>query len=202
MEGAEEPHPSLRREWYRKNRTGQDVFGEFMLAAARNKDAPHLDTLGDPASDVSGLRWELQQQITVKEILNAIESLGIRAKRPSFDSIYGDPPNDKYFLNKGQSERIYRELLDNAEGVLSVATTIGAVDSLKAQYVARVAKFGGELPPWQKTKIGIQGDREWAAENGVGRQEIKTWRDEIGSAKRGAPRKSPEKNKSPGELSK
>ena len=63
-------------------------------------------------------------------------------------------------------------------------------------YELRLAEFqkDGRIPPLQTSrKTGVQGDREWAAENGVRRQQIERWRQEILGEKaprRGRPRNS------------
>ncbi len=52
----------------------------------------------------------------------------------------------------------------------------------RATYEKRIADFRklyGRDPPIQSTKSGLQGDREWAAANGISRPEIAKWRLEL-----------------------
>jgi hypothetical protein len=70
----------------------------------------------------------------------------------------------------------------------------------RAAYVRRVAKFqkdhSGRNPPVQKTKDGSEGDREWAANEGISRGEITRLRRELLKTKRGRPSKNPAENSS------
>jgi hypothetical protein len=65
----------------------------------------------------------------------------------------------------------------------------------RSAYETRVAEFQkahGRNPPLQTTKMGVQGDREWAAKNGVSRADIEKWRQEllVEPTRRGRPRNS------------
>jgi hypothetical protein len=64
-----------------------------------------------------------------------------------------------------------------------------------SSYEKRVAEFRERCrrdPPIQTAKNGLQGDREWAAANGVSRSDIGKWRGELlGRRPRGRPRNSP-----------
>jgi hypothetical protein len=62
--------------------------------------------------------------------------------------------------------------------------------SIHPKYLERVKSFSeqGKLPPLQKTKGGVQGDREWAVEHSVSRSDVESWRKELNlSAKVGRP---------------
>jgi hypothetical protein len=62
-----------------------------------------------------------------------------------------------------------------------------------AAYENRIAEFRkkhGRDPPIQTTKTGLQGDREWAKDNGISRDDITKWRrDCLGTKTGGAPKK-------------
>ena len=61
----------------------------------------------------------------------------------------------------------------------------------RAAYERRLADFHkdhpDQNPPLQKTKDGLDGDREWAAHNGISRDEIRRFRKELLKTKRGRP---------------
>jgi hypothetical protein len=57
--------------------------------------------------------------------------------------------------------------------------------------VEEIRKLYGRDPPLENTKSGIQGDREWAAANGISRPDIEMWRRELlWPQRRGRPRNS------------
>jgi len=70
-----------------------------------------------------------------------------------------------------------------------IASDTRRVSASKRDYKRRVAKHekAGRIPPIQTTKGGVQGDREWAHENGVSRANITDWRREFVKARSGRP---------------
>jgi hypothetical protein len=70
----------------------------------------------------------------------------------------------------------------------------------RAAYERRLAEFRkdhpDQNPPLQKTKDGLNGDREWAAHNGISRDEIRRFRKELLKTKRGRPPQNSAENSS------
>jgi hypothetical protein len=69
----------------------------------------------------------------------------------------------------------------------------GESDPARRKYDERVAehqRLHGGAPPLETTKSGVQGDREWAVQNGVSRPVVEKWHRELPGARgRGAPKK-------------
>jgi hypothetical protein len=105
------------------------------------------------------------------------------------------PPNENSVVDPGSlsGERGVR-----AEEPSVLSPEVCMEEAHRVAYVRRVAEFQkdhpDQNPPVQKTKGGLEGDREWAAHEGISRDEITRLRRELLKTERGRPRKNSAEN--------
>jgi hypothetical protein len=90
-------------------------------------------------------------------------------------------------LDKGALVSAWLPIAERAKTVVAAGT--------QSDYEIRVEEFRkahqDRNPPIQSTKVGLQGDREWATENRISRADITRWRRAVlGEQKGGRPKNS------------
>jgi hypothetical protein len=101
------------------------------------------------------------------------------------------PPNENSVVDPGS---LFGELAVRAEEPAASSPEVCVEEAHRLAYGRRVAEFQndhlGRNPPVQKTKGGLEGDREWAAHEGISRDEITKLRRELLKTKLGRPPKN------------
>lgn len=196
---AERAKPIGQRQWFSS--------GELADEMAR-----HPQTLAIDAGLAARIREKLVEWIRNRRFdLGAGEVTTLSGSPPSFVPLPPIPPGnilvggDGLMLRRDAARRFVasHRKVPNAASMLKqwFADDPQQQDlrKLRLDYERRVADFRERcrVPPLQTTKDGEQGDREWAAANGVPRDDIEAWRRELLGEKapgRGRPRNRQENN--------
>jgi hypothetical protein len=167
-------------EWYDRGEFGDDEI--FVLSADPPSFAPAKQRInGEFGAEIPPLIWRESVLLRRPAVRRYLDGCGLAgAPRVLAEWDFG-----------GGSEGAAKP--EPAAAASDAITRPASLDK-RTTYEMRVAEIRqqcGRVPPLQTTKSGLQGDREWAAANGIARAEIKKWRhDLLGRQSRGRPKNS------------